>query len=390
MNWKPLFYRLHLKKLLENPEEYLEEKRIALTVLSIGISIAFCMTFLVISVFVEKKGVVYANSCWLILLCIAGVLQNKRQYLAARMLMLNTVLASLFVAVVMVGGQNLGHGSVLLLFPLVIATLLLLGHQHRRAIAFQLTAIGSFLPFWLLFSSFGTPVYQLSVGDIDTFLRVGFISCLTASLLGCLALANVNSHWEWVTGLSLMKNKALIAAIPDTIVRIAKDGTCLFVKHGKTGGKQQFLEVGVKIQDLPLCEEMITNWMIAIDQAIELNETQYIDLGMSQEGMVCYCEARVIKSGLDEVTCIIRDVTEATQHKKEMAELKEFYEMALSEITLDVVIFDTQGRFTFVSANTVKDPKLREWMIGKNGEDYCRLKGLELEFGRRRDKYTWW
>jgi PAS domain S-box-containing protein len=64
-----------------------------------------------------------------------------------------------------------------------------------------------------------------------------------------------------------------------------------------------------------------------------------------------------------------------------------FYEVLLDEISVDVVIFDSSHRYIYINRHAVKDPEVREWLIGKTDYDYCALRGLDLWLAENR-KYN--
>jgi len=73
---------------------------------------------------------------------------------------------------------------------------------------------------------------------------------------------------------------------------------------------------------------------------------------------------------------------------KEEAILKQklFYETILNYIPGNVAVFDIDGNYIFINPNTVKDPVLREWLIGKNNYDYCKYRGLPYDIAIEREK----
>lgn len=64
---------------------------------------------------------------------------------------------------------------------------------------------------------------------------------------------------------------------------------------------------------------------------------------------------------------------------------KEFYEFILNNIPSDIAVFDKEHKYVFINPQGIKDPALREYMMGKDDYDYCKLKGISngLADGRR-------
>ncbi len=63
-----------------------------------------------------------------------------------------------------------------------------------------------------------------------------------------------------------------------------------------------------------------------------------------------------------------------------------FYEVLLDEISVDVVILDSSQRYIYINRHAVKDPAVREWLIGKDDFEYCRLRGLDVSLAENRRK----
>jgi PAS domain S-box-containing protein len=60
--------------------------------------------------------------------------------------------------------------------------------------------------------------------------------------------------------------------------------------------------------------------------------------------------------------------------RREMERQKLFYEEILNNLPADIAVFDNEHRYLFVNPTGIKDPVLRNWIIGKKDEDYCDLR----------------
>jgi PAS domain S-box-containing protein len=63
---------------------------------------------------------------------------------------------------------------------------------------------------------------------------------------------------------------------------------------------------------------------------------------------------------------------------------RNFYEEILNFIPSDVAVLDTDGRYVFLNPVAVKDPEVRNWMIGKTDEEYCIKRGKDIAIADRR------
>lgn len=65
---------------------------------------------------------------------------------------------------------------------------------------------------------------------------------------------------------------------------------------------------------------------------------------------------------------------------------KKLYENILEQVPVDIVTFDKQLRYTYINSAAIKDPAMREWMIGKTNADYVKERGLDPKLATERDK----
>ena len=110
----------------------------------------------------------------------------------------------------------------------------------------------------------------------------------------------------------------------------------------------------------------------------------------AKDGSIYYVQSSIIpfmKDGKPYQFVAIRyESTEKVLAKLAIDDQKQFYETILNNIPGNVAVFDIKGNYIFVNPNTVKDPVLREWLIGKNNYDYCNYRGLSMDLAIERDK----
>jgi serine phosphatase RsbU (regulator of sigma subunit)/PAS domain-containing protein len=76
------------------------------------------------------------------------------------------------------------------------------------------------------------------------------------------------------------------------------------------------------------------------------------------------------------------------------------YKEVLEKIPTDIAVFDDEHRYVFVNPEAILDPKLREWMLGKDDFEYCEYRGHDRSMAvERREKFkkalatkspVWW
>lgn len=117
------------------------------------------------------------------------------------------------------------------------------------------------------------------------------------------------------------------------------------------------------------------------------------------------CEARVLRrdgSYLDALVAavprlvdgervgtifVVVDITEQRQAAQQLEGLRRFYEHILHGLPLDVIVMDPEGRYLFLNEHAVRDPEVRQRLIGARDPDYAHLRGRDAEAHSRRQ--TW-
>ncbi|MCP5052583.1 MAG: PAS domain S-box protein [bacterium] len=119
------------------------------------------------------------------------------------------------------------------------------------------------------------------------------------------------------------RNRALLTLIPDLVFRIDMRGTYLDYK-----APQEELAIpadqiiGNNIMNLEVPSEFKENVMQLISKAIETNNMQFYEYQLEvMTGLQSY-EARIVKSGEDEVVCIVRNITERKLAEEKTRELE--------------------------------------------------------------------
>jgi len=107
------------------------------------------------------------------------------------------------------------------------------------------------------------------------------------------------------------RNRALLSAVPDLIFRIKRDGTFLDFKASTP--RSLILSpdriIGANLREV-LGNELSEQAVYSIDRALETGEIQTLEYSLSPNGATSFYEARFIKSGEEEVTTIVRDISE--------------------------------------------------------------------------------
>jgi len=94
----------------------------------------------------------------------------------------------------------------------------------------------------------------------------------------------------------------------------------------------------------------------------------------------------LLEGELDGHFWTYRDVSAVHRAEQENAHLRGFYERVLEAVPAQVAVFDSESRFLYVNSASITDPDVRNWVIGRTNEDYCRHRGVPTEVGLDRDE----
>ncbi len=121
---------------------------------------------------------------------------------------------------------------------------------------------------------------------------------------------------------SELKNRALINALPDLLLRIDREGTVLELRE-PNGFDRVFSSanwVSKRIEDLN-SREMAAPVMEHLAQALSTGEMQFFEQRIPLEDAEYFYEWRIVTSGKDEVLAIVRDITERKRTEERVVRL---------------------------------------------------------------------
>lgn len=76
-----------------------------------------------------------------------------------------------------------------------------------------------------------------------------------------------------------------------------------------------------------------------------------------------------------ELNCVyVYDATEKIILHHKIDKQRVFYEDVLNNIPSEIAVFDADYRYRFINPAALSNPEIREWIIGKNDEEYVALK----------------
>ncbi|MGL5194401.1 MAG: PAS domain S-box protein [Chroococcales cyanobacterium] len=171
--------------------------------------------------------------------------------------------------------------------------------------------------------------------------------------------------------LSEERIQALLNAIPDLMFRQRIDGTYLDVQsQGKIFNRPPKELIGRNLRELPIPEYLKTNLFERFQRAVQTGTLQTYEHQLEQEDGVHSYEARIVKSGVDEVVCIVRDVTERQRAEAALHESEERYRSVIAAMAEGVVLQEASGEIRTCNASAEQILGLsQEQMTGKTSLD---------------------
>jgi PAS domain S-box-containing protein len=165
--------------------------------------------------------------------------------------------------------------------------------------------------------------------------------------------------------------QALLSAIPDVMIRQRVDGTYLDIQTNSNSLLMATENLmGQNLQDLPLPAQVKTDLLERFRLAVETGQLQCYEYDLEQpDGQYRY-EARIIKSGVDEVVCIVRDVTELRRATAALRESEQRYRTVVSAMAEGIVLQDRQGVIHACNASAERILGLsQDQMMGRTSID---------------------
>ncbi|HVS18249.1 MAG TPA: PAS domain-containing protein, partial [Planctomycetota bacterium] len=121
------------------------------------------------------------------------------------------------------------------------------------------------------------------------------------------------------------RHRALVEAIPDSLLRIAVSGELLDVRVGANSNETALFS-GLVVGELfdTLDDSKLADCLRELlSAALETGTTQQRDWSCAVEQMTCDLELRVTPSGSDEVVLLVRDVTETRRLERQLQQAQK-------------------------------------------------------------------
>jgi len=158
---------------------------------------------------------------------------------------------------------------------------------------------------------------------------------------------------------SEIASQAFVRTSPDTLVRVASDGSLLEIRAASRAPLVIAPEdcAGKKLNDL-MPESVATEFLKCVQTALRTREIQYLKYNLQIQGEVRNWEARLLPNEEDEVLIMASDITAGQRAEDENATIAEIGRIINSSLQIDEVYGNFSGAllrilpFDWVSVNT--------------------------------------
>jgi PAS domain S-box-containing protein len=179
--------------------------------------------------------------------------------------------------------------------------------------------------------------------------------------------------------------EGVFQALPDLYFRMAPDGTITDHRAGRAAARYAPIPDfrGRRMQDV-LPADTAAHFADALEEAGRTGEMVCVEYALDMEGESHNFEARVVPLEDGSRITVVRDITERKTAEAELRRQKAYFEEVIGSLESGVAVYDRQLRHEYCSPNTIRDPEVRAWAIGRTVEEYGRRVGLPEEVIARR------
>lgn len=233
-------------------------------------------------------------------------------------------------------------------------------YPFRKSPGFWTSLVLTFAGFFYL--EFGTPILIIEDQMTPEINQVLYLFNFSISVF--LILAGL--YWLLLTyrksrhtlKLGEMHNRALLNAMPDTMIRLKGDGTLLDYKRGTEETRKDAGQImGNSIFSL-IPSESADAFADVIGQSLETNQLQTVEYRTSEGGEEVYYEARLVPSGKDELICMVRNISEKKRIESSLQKSEANLQALFNSSIQSYMLLDHDQRVVVFNERAAKDYQL--------------------------------
>ncbi|MEM9450785.1 MAG: PAS domain S-box protein [Cyanobacteria bacterium P01_E01_bin.6] len=163
--------------------------------------------------------------------------------------------------------------------------------------------------------------------------------------------------------------RAIIMAIPDLLLRITRDGTCLeYIQSPNQVGDFLFIQRHIA-EVLP--PHLLQQQLEKVGQALDTNRLQVYEHSFQKRDQILYEEVRISPINPDEALVIVRDITDRKHADNALQESQQFIQTVLDTFPLSVFWKDRNSVYLGCNRNFLQDAGFTsvDDIVGKTDDD---------------------
>jgi len=149
------------------------------------------------------------------------------------------------------------------------------------------------------------------------------------------------------------KVRAMLTAIPDLLLRIKRDGTCLDFIPPVDSSLGDYVPLGQHISEV-LPPDLVQHQLQRTEQALATGELQVWEHEFFKRGQLCAEEVRLSPCGPDEVLMVVRDITERNRTEQALQASEGRFQAFMDHSPAAAWITDGKGHMFYFNATYAK------------------------------------
>lgn len=145
------------------------------------------------------------------------------------------------------------------------------------------------------------------------------------------------------------KNRAILTAIPDLLLRVNRNGSCVDCMLPKSPATGKFIPIVDHLSEV-LPSDSLQYQLQRIEQALTTGELQTWEHQVPKDGFLCDEEVRLVPCGEDEVLIVVRDISDRKRAEMALRQTEQKFKGAFDSLSVGMSFVSVSGGFQEVNA----------------------------------------